>query len=630
MCTTEQTFAWVGTIVVNIAFISIVAWGATEIWWVGFILSAAYTAMLFALARVVDKKSGWDDADNAGVAAADADVAVVVETSSRGSGDSDGSITHDETQNVVVPVNAMDERRRKRTLTSPTGQQRMPVLANLLYGLFSLALGVTGYFLPMNIFNCYVYGGPYSPESTASGHWTTDITALPIDIRAWASSSSSQVSPATFVYISGEGGDENNATLFQGSDASGNYPQTVWSTTNGAEPINFPSIQNPSQFISTGTGYACFAGIDASSFANNNQHYNQPMPISKSSLIGCSNGEEVWTTKDSTQYSFQGPYDFLIDNHTLWYKDYPPWSGDQTGTGTLIYSINDYIKMDVELHSTYKKPTQYRPKEGDTTTNNHSHCWVNQSVLAIFVSSIPTTTVSILLWAKRNAPSMALTSYIGLSATACFTYMAIVRHIYDMNNFWGWWLSISGALYMIIMSDLLHCNRRIARSPLIWGINLAALAFFIGMIFLTGIYELNMAWTWIVFNLFALIPLVIVGIGYNQVFLLVLCAVGWLMTAIEVAEALAAITASAANVPIYFIVLAISGLLIAAAGWWLNRNIDELHSVICYHMESISLSRRWLLEGASESEEETDARTREQGVDDLNEGVSAEPVVAQP
>ena len=199
-----------------------------------------------------------------------------------------------------------------------------------------------------------------------------------------------------------------------------------------------------------------------------------------------------------------------------------------------------------------------------------------------------------------------------------------------MNNFWGWWLSISGALYMIIMSDLLHCNRRIARSPLIWGINLAALAFFIGMIFLTGIYELNMAWTWIVFNLFALIPLVIVGIGYNQVFLLVLCAVGWLMTAIEVAEALAAITASAANVPIYFIVLAISGLLIAAAGWWLNRNIDELHSVICYHMEGISLSRRWLLEGASESEEETDARTREQGVDDLNEGVSAEPVVAQP
>ena len=70
MCTTEQTFAWVGTIVVNIAFISIIAWGATEIWWVGFLLSSAYTAMLFGLARVVDKKSGWDNADNVGVAAA--------------------------------------------------------------------------------------------------------------------------------------------------------------------------------------------------------------------------------------------------------------------------------------------------------------------------------------------------------------------------------------------------------------------------------------------------------------------------------------------------------------------------------------------------------------------------------
>ena len=285
--------------------------------------------------------------------------------------------------------------------------------------------------------------------------------------------------------------------------------------------------------------------------------------------------------------------------------------------------------MDVELHSTYKQSTQYRPKDEENTTNNPSHCWVNQSVLAIFVSSIPTLMVSILLWCKRNAPSMALTSYIGLSATACFTYMAIVGNAYNMNDFWGWWLSISGALYMIIMSDLLHCNRRIARSPLIWGINLAALAFFIGMIFLTGIYELNMAWTWIVFNLFALIPLAIVGIGYNQVFLLVLCAVGWLMTAIEVATAIAAITASTANVPIYFIVLAISGLLIAAAGWWLNRNQDELQSVICYHMEGISLSRRLLLEGVSESAEETAARTREQGVDGLNEEVSAEPV-AQP
>ncbi|KAL7458428.1 hypothetical protein ACHAWC_010001, partial [Mediolabrus comicus] len=543
MCTTEQTFAWVGTIVVNIAFISIIAWGATEIWWVGFLLSAAYTAMLFGLARTVDKRSGWDDnADNSGAAAADADVAVVVETSSSGS--SDGSIVHDETENVVVSVDAMDNRssshnvNRRRRRTATTDSQRMPVLANLLYGLFSLALGVTGYFLPMNVFNCYGYGaGPYNPSSTSSsGHWTTDIAALPINVRAWASSSSSQVSPATFVYIPGEEDGQNNATLFLGSDASDNHAQTLWLTINGAEPINFPTIQNPSQFISTGTGYACFAAIDASSFANNNEH-----------LVGCSNGEEVWTTKDSTQYSFQGPYDFLINNHTLWYKDYPPWSGDQTGTGTLIYSINDYIKMDVELHSTYKKPTQYRPKGGDNTTNNPSHCWANQSVLAIFVSSIPTLMVSILLWCKRNAPSMALTSYIGLSVTACFTYMAIVGNAYNMNDFWGWWLSISGALYMIIMSDLLHCNRRIARSPLIWGINLAALAFFIGMIFLTGIYELNMAWTWIVFNLFALIPLAIVGIGYNQVFLLVLCAVGWLMTAIEVATALAAITASTAN-----------------------------------------------------------------------------------
>ena len=58
MCMTEQTFAWVGAIVVNTVFISIIAWGA--LWYVGFIFSAIYTALLFRLAQVIDKKSVWD------------------------------------------------------------------------------------------------------------------------------------------------------------------------------------------------------------------------------------------------------------------------------------------------------------------------------------------------------------------------------------------------------------------------------------------------------------------------------------------------------------------------------------------------------------------------------------------
>eukprot|EP00573_Skeletonema_grethae_P000844 CAMPEP_0201685836 /NCGR_PEP_ID=MMETSP0578-20130828/508_1 /ASSEMBLY_ACC=CAM_ASM_000663 /TAXON_ID=267565 /ORGANISM="Skeletonema grethea, Strain CCMP 1804" /LENGTH=587 /DNA_ID=CAMNT_0048169809 /DNA_START=406 /DNA_END=2169 /DNA_ORIENTATION=- len=584
--------------------------------------------MLFGLARTVDKKSGWDvDTDITAEAAAATFANENNDQNGRNESEeenSDDSAVHNETENVVVTAVAADlptqRSRISRMLPGSTtySERRMPVLANLLYGLFTLALGVTGYFLPMNLFSCYGGStGPYEPSS--SGHWSTDISILPSDVGAWASSTQpNELSYATFAYISSAGA-EQNFTLFQGSDNESGYnTQTLWSAaTVGREPFNFPYIQNPSQFIAAGDGWACFTGIDATLTSNGNQ---QP----KSNLVGCSNGIVVQTT-DPTRHSFQGPYDFFINNNTLWFKDYPSWSGEQAGSGTLIYSIDNYDGMEVELHSTYTKSSSKRyDAEGSLSFDDEAAnsdyddiCWTKHSVFAIFVSAVPVTLASIVLWLKRKAPAMAITSYIGVSACANFVYLAIAVWENDLNEFWGWWLSISAALYLAILCDLTHCKRGIARSPLIWGINVSAIAFFIGMIILTDIFGSSVAWPWIVFNVIALIPLLIVGIGYSQVFLLVLCAVGWLMTAVKIASALAALAAPAANVPIYFVVLAASGLLIAGAGWWLNKNQVQFGSVICYHMERISLSRRMLPD-----EELEESARREQGDAELQGEVS--------
>jgi hypothetical protein len=450
-------------------------------------------------------------------------------------------------------------------------------------------------------------------DHPGSGHWSTDLSNLPSAVRAWASSDQShhELSYGTFVFISNTGG-ADNFTLFQGSDGtSDNHAQTLWSATSaGREPLNFPNIENPSQLILTGTGWACFTGIDATPSSNTYEeqyHVPYPTPISKSSLVGCSNGTVVRTT-DSTQNSFQGPSDFIIDNSTLWFKDYPPWSGDKAGSGTLVYSIDNFETMEVELHSTYTKPesTQYHAEESlkiyEDAATNDDLCWTKHSILAVFLAALPVTLASFVLWLKRKAPSMAITIYIGLNACANFVYLAIVSRDNDLDGFWGWWLTISGALYLIILSDLTHCKRHLARHPLIWGMNVAAIAYFIGPIILTGIIpdifdsSSSMAGQWIVFNVFVLIPLVVVGVGYRQIFLLVLCAIGWLMTAFKIGSALAALAAPAAYTPIYFVVLAISGLLLAGAGWWLNKNQDEFGSVLLYHMERLSLSRRMFAE----------------------------------
>ncbi|KAL7480484.1 hypothetical protein ACHAW6_006175 [Cyclotella cf. meneghiniana] len=368
MCTTEQTFAWVGAIIVNAAFISIIAWGASTIWYVGFILSAIYTAILLGLAWVVDKKSAWD-----AVPTNDDDFSYDLCTCNDG--------LQIETGLSVPP-------RKNESSRSIIKERRMPVLANFLYGLFAVSLSVTGFFIPVNIYSC---------------------------------------------------------------------------------------------------------------------------------------------------------------------------------------DLDD----------------------------DSDDCWRKQSIVFLFVRAIPILLASILLWIKRNAPSMAITCYLGLSDVAISLCVAIVGQSHGIENFWRWWYSISGGLYVVILSDLSYCKRLIARSPLMWGINFGALAFLVGMIFLTGIIELPGAWPWVIFNALALLPLGIVGLGHNLVFLLVLCALGWLMTTLKIASAIAA-SVSSAEVPIYSIVLAISGLLIAGAGWSLNKHQDEIQWALSYHMERISLSRRFLPEVESD------------------------------
>mmetsp|Transcript_27955 Transcript_27955/g.80781 ORF Transcript_27955/g.80781 Transcript_27955/m.80781 type:complete len:619 (+) Transcript_27955:195-2051(+) len=584
MCTTEQTFAWVGAIVVNVAFLSFIAWGASANWLVGFALSVVYTGLLFGLARFVDTKSGWERTGDEGGGAAAAD---------------DGSL-HDEADVGVASG-----------MVANDPERRMPPLANLFYGLFALALGVSGYFLPMNLFPCSGGGPPYKP----AGHWATNFTDLPENVQSWATSTEPRVSVSNFVFIAGE-----KITLFTGSDESGTNLNSLWAAPasvypfNGGEPVHFPNVTHPSQFIVTGTGRACFFAYRNDPPPSPSKRYPpQPKPIYGTNVIGCCDGKTLTTTNPSIN-ELHGPYDFFIDNSTkvLWFKDYPPTVGSQAGDGKLIYSISDYETMEVVLHSTYRKGSRLGSYEATTTTGNGyskpyvppeemdstvdgaengMECMAKQSILALFVSAIPISVVSVLLWIMRRAPSMAVTSYIGISATASFTFIAVRGNSYDMDNFYRWWLSITGAVFVLVLVDLLSCKRKITHSPLVWGINFGSLVYFIGMIMLTGIFDLGNAWQWIIFNAFALVPLGIIGLATNQVFLLVLCAVGWLLDSVKFASWISDAMPSD-EAPIQFVVLAISGLLIAGAGWLLSKHQEEVHNVLCYQFERISISRK--------------------------------------
>ena len=120
------SFAWVGTVLVNIAFISLISWGAATLWPLGCALCSLYAFALFSLARYVDE--------------------------------------HQNSRVGTLPVPQEEEHvENRRTDVHP----KYPILVSLLYGLAVIAMGVTGSFLSDNLFSC----SHDSSEPDSYGEW---------------------------------------------------------------------------------------------------------------------------------------------------------------------------------------------------------------------------------------------------------------------------------------------------------------------------------------------------------------------------------------------------------------------------------------------------------------------------
>jgi len=52
----ESVFTWLSALLVNVAFLSLITWGATEFWPIGMGLSTIYTLIILAIASRLDSK----------------------------------------------------------------------------------------------------------------------------------------------------------------------------------------------------------------------------------------------------------------------------------------------------------------------------------------------------------------------------------------------------------------------------------------------------------------------------------------------------------------------------------------------------------------------------------------------
>jgi len=504
MCTSPgSTFAWVGAILVNIGFISLVAWGSSTLWPLGFVLSGLYTAFLFGLAS-------WLDARH---------------------------------RPTLLPTNETEAETNTRT---PAPHRT--VLISVLYALGVISLGVTGYFVPQNIFSCednYDYDNRNYPT------WTTDINSLPKEVRKWANQDYYDFEYASsFAYIPA-----TETTIFRGSSNKSMQP-VVWVVSPQAPiPQKHDELQEPEEFTSVNNRTACFDASD-----NGGER-----------LVYCSGGQSFRPAKDSQQmYTF--PRQLLASGNLLWFKADPARYRE---SGTLLYSLEPDSMMNLTLHSTLKAADPNKPTSCDDATITRQ-----RAIGAFFLTALPITIASMLLCKQKQVPTMGATTYLGCTLLFVTAYIPFDP---DMNHFeqaLNWWLTVTGGAYTLALSYLLlAANPSIPKGPLKWGLNIGGLAYSMGIewvVFNGGWMDRNTLWRWILVNLVSYIPLTLLGVVTDALFLAFLGALGFFWDAGRFAQYVGSHMPSSVVAPVEFLVFAVAGLAIAVMGYQLSKYQDSL------------------------------------------------------
>jgi len=537
--------------VINVAFASLIAWGASTLWQLGFTISCIYTLALYFLASKLDS-------------------------------------LNDNHREEVDDTRDVSE-------TSEDAHYQRTILTSLLYGLSVISLGATGLFLPINIFNC-PGERPWPPNPP--GRWETDISSLPKGVQSWAESDAEFGHKASFVYLPG-----TKSTLFSGTNDDTNRnvlwvaPASVY-PFHSAEPVEFSNVSMPYEFVSVSESKACFGcAFESQTQIEDFDYRGTPfVPTQKEFTVACSGGKFIRLSRGNTEgISHQSPHDLIASNNTLWYKDYPP-SGLQ---GTVIFSL-DPSTMDETIHSRYHGDQEafHEVESRDIKSLDDQRDCNNtverkRSIMALFTSALPMTVASMLLWTKKNVSTMGLTTHISISAVAICIYVCIDPLYEKLPTFLKFWHSVFGLVWLAILTDLYFSKRPgLVLTPLQWGLNFGAMAFTMGMIALTGVFEEDTLWRWILLNMLGFVPLGILGLATGQIFLLFLCALGFLADSFRLASWFVEDVDPNSEMPIYFLVLAFAGLCISGFGWFLSRHQAVVHARLSEWFEKLSLSQQ--------------------------------------
>lgn len=572
----STALAWVAFLLVNGAFIALSAYGLGLGWLYGLLICALYTAFLFGAAifseKMLVKEDSNDTTANA-VALADA--------------------TDAETAQVTLETGVtVEENQMQGTTTTMIGTSGLHIIVYLLYALGVIGIGVTTFIIPFNVFNCNDFSTDYYYYDDDNLRTELDLESLPQDVQDFVQSDDYPDYP-TFVQNSDD-------MLFSGQTGNDNMPYLYKINSTSFEPEKTdPPLVYPRNFLLVNSNMTSFCFV---------ADYGESYTYGDSKLFCSSHSQDktiIFITNEDSKIGYGGAQSYAGQDGLVWVKTYSYEHDDEDNydgqrrallsidkdspdrhltsvirTAPYLFSIEP-TTMKETLHTTFTEEAP--PSNNNPDPNNGCNGASSQNFSFalgnLFISAIPVTVASIILFRKKSIPSLPITTYMGLSDIVISIYIASSPA--NEFVFYKWWFSMTSALWIVAMlvfyfKDAENEKRFGFDKPtIIWSVNFASLIYFIFIIILTGIFNFsgsnNNVGNWILINVVAFLPLIFIGTLLDQSIVVLLGAIGLYMDAFKIANDVI----DASNIGgslAYFLVFAISSVFIGYLGWVLNKH----------------------------------------------------------
>jgi len=572
MCcsTKEGVFTWISAFLVNVAFWSLITWGANKYWPIGMVLTAIYTLILLTIATKIDAKQRPTTSGSAGLADNEE---IELE-------DGDGTsqyriekvIMDDDLDLSIVSVKRED----------------VSSLVNLLYFLSVISLGVTGFFLVVNLIpSCDNASAFISGSYSSNFSWKADLETIPSSLHNWATSDQwlqPEVDGNSFAYVRSTG-----ITLFQGnsnnpfatgltkspSSTSSMYQEIgsspyIWKVGSVGPPT---LVEEGFLFLGPSMATVTDDAVCFSAIANVN---SKDMSQRKEPTMYCSNGVDFRREIFDDTVAMQGIQAHLAPltafnpvDGILWIKEVD--SGEVSGS--KIFSL-DPVTMISTLHSYKVQDSTSHIIDSDNSCDE-SHLNRIIAIVSLFASVLPMTAMTFLLGKKTKVPSMGLLAYVCISLVyICLQILVSPNEVGYMDSDFRVWLAVSGLACLLLSTYfLLTLQQHDSNAPRcvdkshekqfrsLLGISAVAFSWGTVVLFADFFADRETFGVWVLFNLLVFCPLLLLGAATDSTCVLALGGLGFLADALRLASLID-------SVLFFFLVFSLMGLLVGLLGYY--------------------------------------------------------------